>query len=556
MSAMIERIFKWCGRHPIAAVAVFMFVVFSLGSAGVEITRINIRFALMSEELAKGNWGLFPTINGQPYADYPIACNVLSYLTSFGGRWLNRWTLVLPTILLGCYTVVMTALSGEKLQRGLGIYAALFSLLSYEYLNIFLGFSIDMPVAAAAVTTVFFLLKYDFDARALPIFALMLALSFAVRGPFGLILCGAVTAGCLIGSGRWKSLLWYALAGAAIAIICAALAMWAIHRQGGAELWKDVLEWQISSRMGRDRIFYYFTNAMGSFAITTIFAIATLIMKRREFLKMPLAMLLGWMLLPMVLLSIPGGKHLRYLTSVIPAFALCAAYGYANRDDSIVSKAMTAMMFVMDKCLNPVLLIATVAIAVVLPMLSRTMRIRCYFTHWSCAILLLGLIFVLLRKSRGDLKPLINTACLFTVFTAFVMNPLDAAIDGAELFTRQVEEQRIGRLYFYRLGPDHDDLKYIMNMRPEKRGMVVYLSRRDSDSRRLFNRMYPERNIASVLPDIRDDDVIVLLEKRLPELKAQVAPADRTVEILSPPGSRLGHRNAVAVRLRNAAAGK
>ena len=372
---------------------------------------------------------------------------------------------------------------------------------------------------------------------------------FTVRGPFGFSLCGAVTAGCLIGSRRWKSVLWYGLSGAATAVFCIALAVYAVHRQGGAELWNDVVEWQVSSRMGRDRIFYYFTNAMASFALTTFFAMATLVMKRRRIFKTPLAMLLGWMLLPMLLLSIPGGKHLRYMTPVIPAFALTAAYGYLNRDDSPVSKAAGMTIEYLGKYIYPVLLAATVAVMAVVPALR--LRIRYYFPHWTAALLLLTLIFVLLRNRRGELMPLANIACLLTTFTALVMNPLDAALDGAELFTRQVESQRTGRLYFYRLGPDHDDLKYLYHMSLGERGKVVYLSHRTSDPRLLLCRMYPERDILSVLPEIGPDDVIVLLKKYVPDLTKRIAAAGRTIEQISPPHMRLGHREIVALRLKS-----
>lgn len=548
LNAMIDRIARWVSRHEVAAITIFMFVALSLGSAGVEITRINIRFALMSEELATRPWGLFPTINGYPYADYPVLFNLMSFFSGGCGHWINRWTLILPTLLLGCYTVAVTGAIGDRIQRGLGVYAVLFSLLSYEYLNIFLGFGIDVPVAAAAVTIVFFLLKYDFAPRALPIYILMLFLAFAVRGPFGLILCGAVSAGCLVAAGRWKSVLLYGLVGAATALLCAALAIWAVHRQGGETLWKDVMEWQISSRLGRDRIFYYFTNAVASFAPTTLFAVATLAMKRRELFKPPLVMLLGWLLLPLVLLSIPGGKHLRYMTPVLPAIALIAAYGYANPDGSPIARMMTWIVDLMSKYLYVLLMVATLATLLAVPMLP--LRLKLYIPHWLAALAVLTLIQAALRKHDGDAMPLARVALLLTTFTALVLNPLDAALEGAELFTRHVESQRVGRLYFYRLGPDHDDLKYLYHMQPEKRKKVVYLSHRNSDPRRLLGRMYPEKDILQVLPDIREDDVIVLLKKYVPDLRKRIGRSGKTIEVVSPAGMRLGHREVVALHLK------
>ena len=67
----MTRISSWIGRHPTASLVIFMFAALALGNAGQEITRINIRFALMTSEMARHPLGVFPTLNGQPYADYP-----------------------------------------------------------------------------------------------------------------------------------------------------------------------------------------------------------------------------------------------------------------------------------------------------------------------------------------------------------------------------------------------------------------------------------------------------------------------------------------------------
>ena len=44
----MNRIYSRISGHPVSALIVFMFAVFALGSIGVEITRINIRFAMMT----------------------------------------------------------------------------------------------------------------------------------------------------------------------------------------------------------------------------------------------------------------------------------------------------------------------------------------------------------------------------------------------------------------------------------------------------------------------------------------------------------------------------
>ncbi|MBP5532209.1 MAG: hypothetical protein J6Y54_09320, partial [Lentisphaeria bacterium] len=264
----MNRISNCVAKHPVASLALFMFAVLVIGCIGVEIVQINIRFAMMTSEMADQPLGLFPTLNGQPYADYPSLYNFLSYLASGGGRWVTRLTLALPTILFSCYVVVMTAKTSELIKPGSGLCAALFSLLSYESVNIFMAFSIDLPVAAAAVTIIWSMLKFDFGVKALAVYLAMLFLSFAVRGPLGVILCGAVTAGVIIGARRWKALIVYGATGAAAGAACLGLAYLAILRQGGDELWQVVKEWQVDSRMDNKNVFsylYYFTSAIVSF---------------------------------------------------------------------------------------------------------------------------------------------------------------------------------------------------------------------------------------------------------------------------------------------------
>ncbi len=110
-------------KHPTAALAAFVLVMLSIGTLGTEITRINIRFAMMTQEMAYRPIGCFPTINGYPYADYPVLYNLLSYWTTFGARIVNNFTMSLPTILFAVYTIVMTAKVGSDMVKLLTIRA-------------------------------------------------------------------------------------------------------------------------------------------------------------------------------------------------------------------------------------------------------------------------------------------------------------------------------------------------------------------------------------------------------------------------------------------------
>ena len=504
----MNRLVIWIGRHPVAALTAFMFAVLSIGTAGVEITKIDIRFALMTAEMAEYGVGLFPTMNGQPYADYPSLYNFLAFLTSCGGRWLNAWTLALPTILLSCYIVAMTAKIGERLQPGSGLCTALFTAFSYEYMCIFSDFSIDIPVAAATVTAIHFMLKYDFRWRSLPMFAAMLVISFIVRGPLGFILCGAATAGFTAGMRRWKSLILYGVTGIICAAICLLAAYWAILSQGGEALWRDVVEWQISSRMERGKPFYYyFSNALVSFLPLSFFTVAALAMKLRELPTPRYAAPLLWMLLPMVLLSIPGCKHLRYLSPALPAFALIATAGYVNADDSFFAKLFNGALKLTDVLYLP-LGAVLIAAAAVTSFFLPCNRIEVAL-HLGTALALLLLCYFKLHKFTGKPWPLIRSSLGLIILTGILITCADATWENSGIFVRRAAGLARGKIYIYRLDPDHDALKVIYHLTPEERKRTITLSRSAQDHSKLQDRMYPTVMTSAVLPTLRPNDVVI-----------------------------------------------
>ena len=549
----MNRITEWIAEHRIASLTMFMFAVFVLGTIGVEIVRINIRFAMMTEEMAEHPLGLFPTLNGHPYADYPSLYNLCSYLTSGGGRIVTRFALVLPTILLSCYVVAMTAKTSELLKPGTGLCAALFSLLSYEYINIFMAFSIDLPVAAAALTIVWSLLKFDFGRKALPISVAMLFLAFAARGSLGIVLCGAVTASVIIGARRWKALLIYGVAGAATAAACLGCAYLAILRQGGKDLWQTVLDWQVGSRLGKEKTvyacFYYFTNAIGSFMPVTGFAVMTLIMKRRELTKPELSIPILWALLPMVMLSIPGGKHLRYMTPLLPAFAIVAAIGYLETDKSPVGRIIDLAVRLMDKLLLPAG-IAMIGTAVVMSFKLPANRVSLYL-HLAVALVLLFAMYFALRRFDGKPWPLVRCALAMALLVGIIGTSGDAMWENSSRFVTRIEKRIVeqhGRLYLYGLEPDHDGLKVMYHVSPEirKNAVTVFEFRKEKSAH--LKKMFPVTTAEKAFAEIRPCDIVVLHEKKLKELRKDAERANLKAVVIDGKG-RLGHKKSVAVKL-------
>lgn len=199
------------------AICIFLlvFLLLSLETAGLEVTRINIRFALMVRDMADCGLRLFPTMNGGEYGDYPSLWILLSRLASLNGRFLNLWTLSLPSLLLGAYTVAVTYCSGEMRGKGRGIIVAALLLTAPQFVDLMSEFGLDVPVMACGATMLYLLQTERSERRLCIAFAALFCISFCVRGPMGSavfsVACGGACGGAALlrtlvlrGSVRWR----------------------------------------------------------------------------------------------------------------------------------------------------------------------------------------------------------------------------------------------------------------------------------------------------------------------------------------------------------------
>ena len=553
---MLERLRNLIVRHPAAAAFAAAAVLLSFGAAGSEITRIDVRFAVMVGELRAHGAGVFPTINGFPYTDYFSPLILLAYLTTLGGRWINLWSLALPAILLGSAVFALVVAVGEHRRRGLGVIAAALLAASWKFLLILFSFGIDVPVAAATM-----LMLWSFEChperRSNPLlFFLLTVVSFAVRGPLGVILFGGATGAYLLASRRWREVLASAAAGFAGSVLAAAAAVWLIRRQGGEELWQLFLDWQIGSRMGsKTSPFYYFSSAILSFTPAAPAAVAAIVIHRRKLVTPEFAGLTCAIVLPLLLLSVPGCKHLRYMAPVLP---LCALLG---------AKAVPPLF----------------------RRFSRAAESVTAFLHRSLPWIDCG-VFVLFAAAgiflwRGDFQALPNLAA--GVLTALFLRslaapaegiPARAAAIGAALMllmtagvfpfinhfesarptVRRIEALRAGnRIIIYRIGPDHNDLKYRLHADSDAPAKTIWTAPRGRRKTQSYLRkMYRWRPLPQV--DFRSGDLVLLNRSAEEEFRALPQIAGRF--LVSPAlAGKLGHVRVVLLRLErsgSAAPGK
>ncbi|MGN0872751.1 MAG: ArnT family glycosyltransferase [Victivallales bacterium] len=520
------------------------FVLLSLGTIGTDVTKIDIRFALMVQDMALHGLGMFPTLNGVEYGDYPSGWVFCSWLATFGGSQVSLWLLSLPAILLGAYTMAMVYLTGELSGKNTGLAAVMFLLVTPEFLKLFAGFGIDVPVMAAGVTMLYLFRKKESVLISGGVFAVLLACCFLFRGPMGVVLLGAGTGGYLLACREWKNVLFFGAAGAVTAVLCGIFWYCGVQQQGGQDLWEWFLRCQLYSRMGKSEYGAYFTGGLFSFAPVTLLAFGIFLLPRRRVLSGPVAGWLGYVFLPILILSIPACKHLRYLALTLPGFALLASEAWSgNIPRRFTDRWLPRVMKLLQYFTAPLLLAAICILAAVGCFLSEPALVP--WGHFACAVFLIVVCGFLKCREIEKFRPAIVTGIFLTV----ALIPFLALPENSGHFISQVERDLAGQIYLYEMGPDHDDLKYVFGVPPEKRSRIHYLYAEKRTGQGYYDRMYPSECISGRMEKITGNDILILRDRKreLELLQAEAEKHHRKMQIKY--SGMLGHRKFVAVCL-------
>ena len=373
---------------------------------------------------------------------------------------------------------------------------------------------------------------------------LLLVFCFLVRGPLGIVLLGAGTGGYLLALRRGRSVLLFGFLGLAAAVFCGAAWYWAVHRQGGEPLWREFWRCQVGTRLDGGGYFEYFTGGLLSFAPVSLLAFAVFFLPRRELLSGPVAGWLGFLLLPLVILSIPGCKHLRYLGMTLPAFALTAAYAWNGRRPwRFLRERFPGFVRALFRAVPWLALSGIPVLAVVGCVLTDA-----GFLPWRHFLLAALLIAAVLFVSRGA-SPVWRTALPPMIFLAAALLPFEAALENSAAFVSEIENLPGKTVYLYNLGPDHDDLKYVFSTRPEKRSRIRYLFDADRRFPPAIERMYPHMTAAEGMKAVTKEDLVILRDRR-EERESLLGWAERYGYRIEPAGfGTMGHRGFLAVRL-------
>ena len=166
---------------------------------------------------------------------------------------------------------------------------------------------------------------------------------------------------------------------------------------------------------------------------------------------------------------------------------------------------------------------------------------------FRCALLELfpaaGLLY---RKKKGFLRDIFRTGLVLGLLGTVFIFPATTCRELSENFVRSAERHRTGRLCFYRIDVDHEDLKYLRFLSPEDRADTLYMVPNPKDK---YSRMYRQIGFEG-LAGMKPGDLLVARSRDEKQLQKDAALYGRKAVFLVK--GKLGHKEYSAFEIRPA----
>ena len=466
------------GRRREALLIFFVgLLLFSIGLGEREFLGFESRFGLFAREMLQDGVTPFPTVYGAPYPDYPATQTLLVYLLSLLYGKLTIFTAVLPSAVCAALTLSLTYLSGSLYTRSWGIHAVILELGTVGFVAEARTISLDHIVTACTAFTAY--MACSRSLRNLPpawlLLALGLAMGFAVRGPLGLVIPAAVLLACFIALGEFRRLGPAILLAALLLAAGIAILLFTAWREGGEGFVQRLIAFQFTGRLASEKPspwYFYLTAGLYTYAVSFPMALSVIVLRARSFETAELKLFFAgtaWFLVVLGLLSIPAAKKSRYLLPAVPAMALLAASVFPG---GVMDGKLDWLRRIVVKLfigIPPVGLIAFL----IAPLLARRLDLDLARLQTQGLVLLslatLASIGLAVSKTAPPWRQTAllagGVAALVTV-QVFIVEPVQLALETTRPFVERVERLRgEGQaLVFYKIGPDTDDVKYVVNM--------------------------------------------------------------------------------------------
>jgi len=493
-------------RNLLAVVALFFcsMILFTWGLSAQEVFGFDSRFYFFVKEMWQYGTSWFPMTYHHPYPDYPATSTVLIYLFALLLGGINKFVVVLPSAILAASTLTFTYLIGALHHKRWGLYAVLFMLLTITFLKSARSISLDMY--PTLITACCFYLIYTADRKCKPLRVWwiypLLILSFAFRGPIGLVIPAGVICSYYLLNGQLRKLFFIGLILSLLLIVCTGILLALSYQVGGETFMQRVLCMEVLGRINNHYLsrYFYFIDSVGSYALVfplswfVLFGVFFYFFTARDYFSeiRLLLKLFGWMMVILVGMSIPDDKKIRYILPMLPAVALIAAYPFvapSSQKYFIVIRWILLRTFLLFPL---IFLVATTYVSLYVKW--HLLNIHFNYLYLNFFYVITQVINILIfyhidRESIFDIglshyckRTLCETAILciavliFAITYIAVIEPIQLYIDRARDFVVAVEAQRIqqhARLVFYKERPDGLPIKYMINMKSTDQPLFV-----------------------------------------------------------------------------------
>lgn len=473
---------KWQNSLEIVSLFLVSLILFTYGLSSQEIIGFESRFYLFALEMWRYGFSWFPTTYHEPYPDYPVTSTLLIYLFAklFGG--LNKFVAVLPSAIAAAITVTVTYLIGALQTKRWGLHAVLFLFLTVAFFKNARSIALDMY--PAMIATWCFYLIYSADKKNNPsrvkwIYPLLL-LGFAFRGPIGLVMPTGVI--CIYYLLNWNIKRFFISGFIALflLIISMVLLLALAYYVGGETFMQNVLHMEVLGRMNNTYlpIYFYFVDSLKNYALS--YPIACLVVLGVGYYAIKkmtppqtnfLLILVGWMVIILIGMSMPGDKKVRYILAIAPAAALIAAYPFSVEVRERYVARLHAFLIRCFLYLPAIFLLLIEAIYVYTNANNITIPIS--YVAISLFLIALQLISLAVIFRYINQPKWHETFILFAAAMSFVMTyiaviePMELYIERGRSFVVAIEGERMkseARLAFYKVRPDALPIKYLINM--------------------------------------------------------------------------------------------
>ncbi|SPD73945.1 conserved membrane hypothetical protein [uncultured Desulfobacterium sp.] len=446
-----------------------------------ELTGFQTRMVLFARYMLQDGPSFFPHTYTGPYPDYPATSTFLIYLSSLALGNLTPFSALLPTAVVSALIIAVTFRIGALHSTMWGLFGAMFSLLTHSVVEESRSISLDQYTSLVTVSA--FYLAYSENASnrksRLALIPLLMAAGFLFRGPIGLVVPTGVLSGYYLLKKDYRRLMYILSSGVILLALCSALLLYCAYLEGGTHFVDRVLHFQVLGRISGQPArgyAYYILEGLGPYALGYPLALFVIALHLRPLFRdsnsdMALLRHLAlWIAIVILGMSLAGTKHMRYILPAAPALSLAAAYVFISPLENAVL-SMTKKVFLGFFSLLPIILFFT-------SLFGAALEHRFFpdmEVPWTGISISFGFLSIMVRAIKSRVADPVNRSLSITavavlaffVVHVFVMEAISYGREKTQPFAEGLKEltkQRPGKVVFYKIGPDGEDIRLIANM--------------------------------------------------------------------------------------------